>query len=108
MIRKKVLTVDSSPMGQRLIAAHLAGEPIELIPLLSGADVLAVARERRPDLVLLNVQMPRPDGWDVCRLLKSDAATRNIPIIFLTAEDDPAHKIRGLDLGASDYITKPF
>jgi diguanylate cyclase (GGDEF)-like protein len=108
MTRKNVLTVDNSPMVQRLIAAHLAQEPIDIIPVLSGADALAAARDQRPDLVLLGVQMPKPDGWDVCRMLKSDALTRNIPIIFLTAEDDPAHKIRGLDLGASDYITKPF
>jgi diguanylate cyclase (GGDEF)-like protein len=108
MSRKKVLTVDNSLMVQRLIAAHLAQEPLEIIPVLSGADALSIARERRPDLVLLNVRMPKPDGWDVCRMLKSDAATRNIPVIFLTAEDDPVLKIRGLDLGASDYITKPF
>lgn len=72
----------------------------------SGAEGLAVARERSPDLVILDVMMPGLDGWDVLRRLR--AADAQLPILMLTAKDAPADQVQGLDLGADDYVVKPF
>jgi putative two-component system response regulator len=75
---------------------------------LNGEDALRFAREHLPDLILLDIVMPGTDGFDVCHSLKADAGTRDIPIIFITAMDDLTHKTKGFDIGAVDYITKPF
>ena len=80
----------------RLTAAH------------DGASGLAIARALKPDLILLDVDMPGTNGFDVCARLKQDEATRRIPVVFLTGASTTDEKLRGLDLGAVDYIIKPF
>ncbi|MCF8088535.1 MAG: two-component system response regulator [Desulfotignum sp.] len=75
---------------------------------LSGEDAVRFAKQNLPDLILLDIVMPGTDGFDVCHRLKADPRTRDIPIIFITAMDDLTHKTKGFDVGAVDYITKPF
>jgi diguanylate cyclase (GGDEF)-like protein len=103
-----VLAVDDSPEVLALLRARLKPEAIELVTAGSYAEGLALALELRPDLVLLDVEMPEHSGLDLCRRLKEDPGTANIPVIFLTASSNVDTKVHGFDLGASDYVTKPF
>ncbi|MGA3066279.1 MAG: diguanylate cyclase [Tepidisphaeraceae bacterium] len=105
---QKVLLVDDSPSIHTLVRARLAGEPITVHSAYSSAEGLTMAKELLPDLVLLDVDMPDPDGFEVCRRLKADTATVQIPIVFLTGASSPDERIFGLELGAVDYVTKPF
>lgn len=103
-----VLAVDDSPEVLALLRARLKPEAIELVTAGSYAEGLALALELRPDLVLLDVEMPEHSGFDLCRRLKEEPSTANIPVIFLTGSSDIETKVHGFDLGASDYVTKPF
>jgi two-component system, cell cycle response regulator len=105
---QKVLAIDDSPTILALLKARLKDEPIVLHCADSGKAGLAMAAEVKPDLILLDVNMPDLDGHEVCRTLKANPATINTPIIFLTGADSVEEKIKGLELGATDYITKPF
>jgi two-component system cell cycle response regulator len=105
---EKVLVIDNAPMVHTLVRARLGSEELDIRSALSGHDGLALATTFQPDVILLDVHMPDPDGFEVCRRLKADPATANIPVIFLTAEATPAQKAYGLNLGAVDYVTKPF
>lgn len=105
---QKLLIIDDGQPVHDLIRARLAGEPVELFSALDSTTGLEMARQLEPDLVLLDVAMPGIDGFDLCRRLKSDPATMSIPIVFLTGATSTQEKIRGLDLGAVDYVTKPF
>jgi len=95
-------------MIHTLLTARLKDEPVRLTFASDGASGLACATTLLPDLVLLDVDMPGMDGFEVCRRLKADQQTKDIPIIFLTGASETDEKIKGLDLGATDYITKPF
>jgi diguanylate cyclase (GGDEF)-like protein len=106
--RRNVLIIDDAKMIHALVRAYLEDEAPEIHSAYGGLQGLEAARTLLPDLILLDVEMPTPDGWDVCRQLKADPATRDIQIVFLTAETDTAQKIRGLEMGATDYVTKPF
>jgi diguanylate cyclase (GGDEF)-like protein len=105
---QRVLIVDDTKNIHALVKARLAGEPVELHSAFSSADGLAMAGTLLPDLVLLDVDMPDVDGFEVCRRLKAQPATMNIPVVFLTGAGSTEAKIRGLELGAVDYVTKPF
>ncbi|MBJ6726886.1 hybrid sensor histidine kinase/response regulator [Geomesophilobacter sediminis] len=107
MLRQIVLIVDDVPQNIQLINECL-GDDYEVIFATSGEDALRLAREQTPDLILLDVMMPVMDGHEVCRRLKADAATRAIPVIFVTALSQEQDEIKGLELGAIDYITKPI
>lgn len=104
----KVLAIDDSPDIQLLLRARLRNMDIELECVSSGSTGLARAVETLPDLILLNVNMPDTTGFDVCRTLKATPATHNIPVIFLTGAADVDQKVLGFDVGAMDYIEKPF
>jgi diguanylate cyclase (GGDEF)-like protein len=104
----KVLFVDDSAVTHCYVRASMHGEPVEILAAYDGVTALDLARRAAPDVILLDLKIPGPDGFEVCRLLKADRATADIPIIFLSADDATAQKIRGLELGAADYITKPF
>lgn len=103
-----LLIIDDSPLIHALVRARLAAEPVKISSAESGARGLDLARSTAPDAILLDVDMPEMDGFEVCTRLKSEAATRNVPVIFLTAATNPEQKLRGLELGATDYIAKPF
>ncbi|HTW93746.1 MAG TPA: diguanylate cyclase [Tepidisphaeraceae bacterium] len=104
----KVLIIDDSALVHHLIRARLAGEAVEIFDAANGVEGLALAGEMLPDLILLDVEMPAPDGFEVCGQLKANPATVGIPIVFITGVSSTAEKIRGLELGAVDYVTKPF
>ena len=105
---QRVLIVDDTKNIHALVKARLNGEPVELHSCFSSADGLAMAGTLLPDLILLDVDMPDMDGFEVCRRLKGHPATMNIPVVFLTGAGSTDEKIRGLELGAVDYVTKPF
>jgi diguanylate cyclase (GGDEF)-like protein len=105
---QRILIIDDTPNIHALVKARLAGEPVEMQSAYSSADGLNLAATLLPDLILLDVDMPDIDGFEVCRRLKSQPATMNVPIVFLTGAGSTDAKIRGLELGAVDYVTKPF
>ena len=103
-----VLAIDDSADVLALITVRLKPEGVRILTAKSGEEGIALAIAEKPDLVLLDVEMPGQGGLDVCRKLKSDSATQAIPIIFLTGTDDVNTKVHGFDLGAVDYVMKPF
>jgi diguanylate cyclase (GGDEF)-like protein len=105
---QKVLIIDDSPEIAALLRARLKDEPITMHFAESGPMGLAMISDLKPDIVLLDIEMPDMDGYEVCRVLKANPQTVNLPIIFISGADSTEEKIRGLDLGASDYVTKPF
>jgi diguanylate cyclase (GGDEF)-like protein len=102
-----ILIVDDVPTNIQVLAEALRQDHRVKVAT-NGPDALTIARTTLPDLILLDVMMPDMDGFEVCRQLKSDSATQGIPVIFVTAKDDFRDEERGLNLGAVDYITKPF
>ena len=106
--RPRVLVVDDVPANLDVLVEHFQNDNIELAVAVSGLDALRLAQHTPPDLILLDVMMPDMSGYDVCRQLKDDPLTRDVPVIFLTAMSDAVDEEKGLALGAVDYITKPF
>jgi len=104
----KILIVDDSPQAIAIAKAHLAKDGLSIVGADSGQAGLNAAAREKPDLILLDVDMPDLSGFDVCRTLKADPELCMIPVIFLTAMDSTEQKVKGLDLGAVDYVMKPF
>ena len=104
----RVLIIDDSPDALALAKARLAPEGLDIICAEGATAGLTAVERERPDLILLDVDMPNISGFEVCRALKEDAELCMIPIVFLSGSDSAADKVRGLDLGAMDYVTKPF
>jgi DNA-binding response OmpR family regulator len=104
----KVLVIDDEAPIRLLCRVNLEAEKMTVIEAEEGATGLELARSERPDVILLDVMMPRMDGWEVLQRLLDDEATREIPIVFLTARAELRDRARGLDLGGVDYVTKPF
>jgi len=107
-MKANVLVIDDSPDLQALVRVRLAKEQVTVFSAIDADSGLAMARTCHPDLILLDVDMPDRDGFSVCAELKSHPETRDVPIIFLSGAASTSDKIRGLDLGAVDYIAKPF
>ena len=106
--KKVILTVDDAPDNLALIS-ELLKESFQVKVATNGKDALHIAfSSDPPDLILLDIMMPGMDGYEVCRQLKSDPQTSDIPVIFLTSKSDVADEERGFELGAVDYITKPI
>jgi diguanylate cyclase (GGDEF)-like protein/PAS domain S-box-containing protein len=105
---QKLLIIEDSLDIQELVRAWLADEPIQIFSSYTGEDAMATTVEMRPDLILLDVDLPGQDGFEVCRRLKASDQTVEIPVVFLTGASSTEEKLRGLELGAADYITKPF
>jgi two-component system sensor histidine kinase ChiS len=102
------LLVDDKPTNLQLLFETLDGRGYKLLIAKDGNAALSIARKACPNLILLDIMMPEIDGYEVCRQLKADPATAEIPVIFLSALTDTKDKVQGLDLGAVDYVTKPF
>ena len=102
---KHILVVDDEPRIAEIARDYLERAGFRVTTAGSGADALAVARTRRPDLIVLDLGLPHLDGLDVTRTLRQQS---NVPIIMLTARVDESDKLIGLELGADDYVTKPF
>lgn len=104
----RILIVDDEPVNLKVLSAHLTRWGCTVHAAAGGADALAVVPVFQPDLILLDILMPGMSGFDVCARLQADPATRHIPVVFLTALAREEAKVKGLDAGARDYITKPF
>ena len=105
---ERILLVDDNPTNLQVLVGTLEGRGYNLLIAKNGESALTIVRKARPDLILLDIMMPGIDGFEVCRRLKADPATQEIPVIFLSALGETTDKVHGLDLGAADYITKPF
>ena len=103
----RVLVVDDVQANLRLLEARLSAEYFEVMTVASGAEALEACEQGNCDIVLLDVMMPEMDGFEVARRLKSNPSTHHIPIIMLTALDQPSDRVRGLDAGADEFLTKP-
>jgi len=104
----KVLLIEDDVQIQELIRVNLEKEGFTIITALDGEQGLAFANREKPDLIILDLSLPGLDGYDVCKILRAQIDTSAIPIIMLSARDDVADRIIGLELGADDYMTKPF
>ncbi len=108
MIQGRILVVDDDREVLRLIRAYLEDSGFEVLVAHNGESSIHTIRRERPDLVLLDLMLPDRDGWDVTRTIRNDAVLKNTPIIMLTARVDDTDKIVGLEMGADDYVTKPY
>lgn len=108
MQKKNILIVEDEKELVKLIAFHMTIAGYEVVSAKDGIEALEVCKLNRPDLLILDIMLPRIDGWEVCRRLRRDPKTSNIPIIILSALSDINDKLRGFDLGSDDYVTKPF
>ena len=105
---KKILVCDDEPYILMALTDAVEMEGYECVTAINGREALQKARETLPDLIMLDIMMPFMDGFEVCRELKADASTRDIPVIMLTAKSQQVDIQKGKDAGADDYITKPF
>ena len=103
----RVLIVDDMLPNIKLLEARLSVEYFDVVTATNGLDALTLCREGRCDMVLLDVMMPGMDGFEVCRRLKADPATMHLPVVMVTALDQPTDRVRGLEAGADDFLTKP-
>ncbi|MBX9135839.1 MULTISPECIES: response regulator transcription factor [unclassified Clostridium] len=108
MANEKILVVDDEEHIAELISYNLSSNGYKVITANNGIDAVKVAIEEKPSLILLDLMIPGKDGYDVCKEVRSNNEIRNTPIIMLTAKSEELDKILGLELGADDYITKPF
>jgi diguanylate cyclase (GGDEF)-like protein len=106
--QQKVLVIDDSQQMHPLIRVRLRGLGIEIVSAYDGVSGLKMAMSEQPDLILLDINMPGMTGFEVCGKLKESAQTHDVPVVFLTGVDESVNKVRGFDLGAVDYVTKPF
>jgi DNA-binding response OmpR family regulator len=104
----RVLLAEDEPLMAQMMADMLAELPVEVTLARNGREALAQMERVQPDLVLLDIRMPRLTGYDVCRRLRADPTTQHIPIAFLSAKGQEAEIQAGMDAGATDYILKPF
>ena len=108
MSKGEILAVDDEADIRELVDYNLTKEGYQVQTVATGEDALTAVKARPPDLVVLDLMLPGLDGLDVCRLLKTDPNTAKVPIVMLTAKGEDADIVAGLELGADDYITKPF
>jgi two-component system alkaline phosphatase synthesis response regulator PhoP len=108
MERKKILVVDDEVDLVRTIQFSLEAEGYKVLVSYNGEDALNQSRKENPDLILLDLMLPKLDGYKVCRLLKFDEQYKHIPILMLTAKTQQKDRLLGMETGADEYITKPF
>ncbi len=104
----KILVVDDEIHIVKIIAYKMRGAGYEVVSARDGVEALDVVKASRPDLILLDVMMPRMDGFQTLEALKADPATRDIPVFLLTVKSKEVDRQKGYEIGADDYLTKPF
>lgn len=108
MAKKRLLVIEDDVDVAEMLVVYFSGQGYDVLNATSGADGISMARAKFPNLILLDIMLPDMDGFDICKALRTTPLTKYIPIIFLTQRDARADKVAGLELGADDYITKPF
>src|SRR5713101_1015289 len=103
----RVLVVDDVPANVKLLEARLSAEYFDVVTAMSGEEALAICERADCDIVLLDVMMPDMDGFEVCRRLKTSPTTHHLPVVMVTALDQPSDRVKGLEAGADDFLTKP-
>ena len=106
--KKKILVVDDEKDLTALVSLHMKMAGFEVLTASNGEKALDLSREEKPDLIILDLMLPKIDGWQVCERLRQDIATQDIPVIMLTARAETEDKLKGFEAGADDYVTKPF
>jgi DNA-binding response OmpR family regulator len=104
----RILAVDDEPHILKLVSFSLSSKGFDVIEASDGLTAVEIAEREQPDLILLDVMMPVLDGYEACRRLKANPATREIPVVMLSAKSQKAEQAIGLEAGALDYICKPF
>jgi two-component system phosphate regulon response regulator PhoB len=107
-VKQKILVVDDEPEAVELVEFNLKGAGFDVATASDGAEALRQASRLQPSLIILDVMMPEIDGLEVCKLLRRAPATSSIPILMLTARASEVDRVLGLELGADDYVVKPF
>jgi two-component system phosphate regulon response regulator PhoB len=108
MANEHILVVDDEEDILELVEYNLVKNGYRVTSVINGEDALSAARTQKPDVIVLDLMLPGIDGFEVCKILKSDADLSHVPIIMLTAKGEDADQVTGLELGADDYVTKPF
>jgi two-component system alkaline phosphatase synthesis response regulator PhoP len=108
MSRGKVLVVDDEEYIQHILNFSFGAEGYEVVTAADGEEAVAKARNEKPDIIVLDIMMPKMDGYEACRKLKSDPKTKDIPVILLTAKGRDVDRKLGSEAGADDYVVKPF
>ena len=108
MAEPVVLVVDDSPTVRKIVQLTLSREGITVVTAGDGLSALAAVADAQPDLILLDIMLPRMDGYSICQVVRKNMSYRDIPIIMLSGKDGLIDKVRGKMAGSSDYITKPF
>jgi DNA-binding response OmpR family regulator len=108
MAAKRILICDDDPVILRLLQVNLELEGFEVISAHNGEEALALATEHLPDLVILDIMMPRLDGYQTCEALKAQDSTKDIPVVFVSAKAQESDVEKGKSYGVADYLTKPF
>jgi len=108
MLRLKVLIIDDSPVVREMLTDAFQAEGFRVLEAGNGEDALKIAWKDHPDLIIADIKMPGIDGWEVCRQIRKHPYTSFIPFIFLTEKREVTDRIKGLEMGADDYMTKPF
>src|SRR5712675_878207 len=103
----RVLVVDDVPANVKLLEARLSAEYFDVVTAMNGIEALAICDKAECDIVLLDVMMPDMDGFEVCRRIKANRKTHHIPVVMVTALDHPSDRVKGLQAGADDFLTKP-
>jgi two-component system cell cycle response regulator len=106
--KRKILLIDYEERLLRVMKTNLEIEGYEVLTAMSGGTGIASAVVDQPDIIILDIMMPDIDGWEISRRLRSEPQTKYIPIIILTALDEPHHVVKGFESGADDYLAKPF
>jgi two-component system alkaline phosphatase synthesis response regulator PhoP len=104
----RILIADDNPQNADLLEEYLEGDEFEVVVAADGEETLARVRSFQPDVLLLDIMMPKLSGFEVCKRLKSESATRELPILMITALDQPSDIERAVEAGADDFLTKPI
>jgi len=107
-VKQKILVVDDEPEAVELVEFNLKQSGYAVMTAVDGAEALKKARSQSPDLIVLDLMLPEMDGFEICKTLRLDPATARVPILMLTAKAAEIDRVLGLELGADDYLTKPF